>query len=312
MSPSRTRYHVQGWMIASMRLGLQSLRRFDLLKGYWQVPLSKRAQEISAFVTASGLYSYKVMPFGLRNAPAMFQHLMNMVVGDLDNCAVYLDDVVAYSDSWNSHVLHIRQLFERLAAACLTVNPAKCEFAHATVMYLGHVVGQGQVRPVQAKVLAVVQFPTPATKKELMLFLGMVGYYRRFCKNFSSVVAPLTDLLKTNVKYVWSPICQQAFQSVKALLCSPPVLAAPRVDKPFKLQVDASHVGAGAILMQSDGQGMDRPVSFFCKKFTKHQLHYSVIEKETLALVWSLSHFGVYVGSGMPVVIFTDHNPLTL
>ena len=226
------------------------------------MPLSKRVQEISAFVTASGLYLYKEMPFGLCNAPATFQRLMNMVVGNLDSCVVYLDDVVVYSDNWNSHVLHIRQLFERLAAACLTVNPAKCEFAHATVMYLGHVVGQGQVRPVQAKVLAVEQFPTPTTKRKLMRFLGMVGYYRRFCKNFSSVVAPLIDLLKTIVKYMWSPICQQAFQNVKALLCNAPVLAAPRVDKPFKLQVDASHVRAGAVLMQTDGQGMDRPVSF--------------------------------------------------
>ncbi len=190
----------------------------DLLKAYWQVPLSKRAQEISAFVTPSGLYSYKVMPFGLRNAPATFQRLMNMVVGDLDHCAVYLDDIVIYSDSWTSHLFHIRQLLERLAAAHLTVNLAKCEFAHATVTYLGHVVGQGQVKLVRAKVLAVEHFPAPTTKKELMRFLGMVGYYRRFCKNFSLVVAPLTDLLKSNVKYVWSPLCQQAFQNIKALL----------------------------------------------------------------------------------------------
>ena len=131
--------------------------------------------EISEFVTPSGLYLYKVMPFGLRNAPATFQRLVNMVVGDLDSCAVYLDNEVGCSDSWNSHVLHTRQLFERLAAACLTVNRAKCHFAHATVTYLEHAVGQGQVRPVQAKMSAVEQFPTPTMKKELMRFLGMLG-----------------------------------------------------------------------------------------------------------------------------------------
>lgn len=139
--------------------------KFNLLKGYCQVPLSKRAQEISASVAPSGLYSYKVMPFGLRNAPAKFQHLMNMVVGDLDGCAVYLDDVVVYSDSWTSHVLQIRQLFEQLAAVNLTVNLAKCKFVRATVTYLGHVVGQGQVRIMHAKVLAVEQFPHQQQKK---------------------------------------------------------------------------------------------------------------------------------------------------
>ena len=285
--------------------------KFDLLKGYWQVPLTRRAQEISAFITPSGLYSYKVMPFGLRNAPATFQRLMNRVVGDLAGCAVYLDDVVVYSSNWDSHVQRIQTLFERLASARLTVNLAKCEFARATVTYLGHVVGQGHVRPVQAKVLVVEQFPVPTTKKELMRFLGMVGYYRSFCRNFSSVAASLTDLLRGKVEYVWSPVCQQAFQNVKALLCSAPVLAAPCVEKPFKLQVDASHVGTGAVLMQSDKEGLDRPVRFFSKKFNRHQLNYSVIEKELLALVWALGHFDVYVGSGVPVVVFTDHNPLT-
>uniref|UniRef100_A0A3B3R2R2 Gypsy retrotransposon integrase-like protein 1 n=1 Tax=Paramormyrops kingsleyae TaxID=1676925 RepID=A0A3B3R2R2_9TELE len=166
--------------------------KFDLLKGYWQVPLTERAREIATFITPSGLYSYRVMPFGLRNAPATFQRLMNLVVGDLDGCAVYLDDVVVYSDTWESHLYRVRGFFERLLAANLTVNLAKCEFAKATVTYLGKIVGQGKVRPLQAKVLAVQQYPPPSTKRELMRFLGLVGYYRGFCKNFSSVVAPLT------------------------------------------------------------------------------------------------------------------------
>lgn len=168
---------------------------FDLLKGYWQVPLSPRAREIAAFITPSGLYSYTVMPFGLRNAPATFQRLMNKVVSGLVGCAVYLDDVVIYSDSWEDHLQRIRALFDRLAWACLTINLVKCEFAKATVTYLGKVVGQGQVRPVRAKVLAVDQFPVPTTKKELSRFLGMVGYYR----DFSTVVAPLTSLFSPKV-----------------------------------------------------------------------------------------------------------------
>lgn len=284
--------------------------KFDLLKGYWQAPLSERAREIAAFITPAGLYESKVMPFGLRNAPATFQRLMNMVVGDLEGCSVYLDDVVIYSDNWKNHLDRIEKLFDRLARAQLTINLAKCEFAKATVTYLGRVVGQGTVSLVRAKVQAIDDYAPPPTKKALMRFLGLVGYYRCFCRNFSTVVAPLTNLLKSKVEYVWSPECQSAFQNVKALICNAPVLAAPQWDRVFKLEVDASAVGAGAVLLQADDLGVDKPVCFFSRKFNKHQLNYSVIEKETLALILSLQHFSVYVSSS-PVVVFTDHNPLT-
>ncbi|KAI2645271.1 Retrovirus-related Pol polyprotein [Labeo rohita] len=233
--------------------------KIDLLKGYWQVPLTPRAREVTSFITSSGLYSYSVMSFGLRNAPATFQRLMNRVVFGLEGCAVYLDDVIVFSGTWEQYLVCLRALLTRLAEACLTVNLAKCEFAKATVSYLGKVVGQGKVRPVQAKVLAIQQFPSPSTKKELMHFLGMVGYYRGFCSNFSTVVSPLTDLLKSSVKFDWSENCQRAFENVKLLLMTAPVLAAPRLDMPFKLQVDASQVGAGAVLLQTGEDGLDYP-----------------------------------------------------
>lgn len=197
----------------------QFVSKFDLRKGYWQVPLSQRAREISAFITPFGLFSYTVMSFGLRNAPATFQWLMNMVVSGLDGCAVYRGDVVVFSDTWEDHVHSIRKLFDQLRDAHLTVNLAKCEFAKATVTYLGKVVGQGQVWQVQAKVTAIEQYPVPTTKKELMCFLGLVGYYCSFCKNFSTAVAPLTDLLKARARYLRSASCQRAFENVKTILC---------------------------------------------------------------------------------------------
>lgn len=286
--------------------------KFDLLKGYYQVPLSSRAQEVSAFITPSGLYSYSVMSFGLRNAPATFQRLMNRVVSGLQGCAVYLDDVVVYSEEWSEHLDRIRALFTRLVDACLTVNLAKCEFAQATVVYLGKIVGQGQVMPVHAKVVAIDKFPIPATKTELRRFLGMVGYYRSFCSNFSTVVAPLTNLLKAKVKFEWTVTSQIAFDNVKLLLTSAPVLMAPRLDQPFQMQVDASNVGAGAVLLQSDEQGVYRPICYFSRKFNCHQLNYSTIEKETLALVWGLQQFDVYLAGGaVPITVYSDHNPLT-
>lgn len=178
--------------------------------------------------------------------------------------------------------------------------------------YLGKVVGMGKVRPVRAKVIAIDKFPSPQTKRELMRFLGMAGYYRSFCLNFSSVVAPLTDLLQAKAKFVWTPKCESTFENVKRLLTSSPVLTAPRLDKPFKLQVDASQVGAGAVLLQADESGINRPISYFSRKFNSYQTNYSTIEKEALALIWSLQHFEVYVSCGtMPTVVYTDHNPLT-
>jgi hypothetical protein len=187
----------------------------------------------------------------------------------LEGCAVYLDDVVIHNDTWPSHLSRLSALFERLVTANLTVNLAKCEFAQATVVYLGKLVGQGQVRPIRAKVLAIDNFPPPSTKKELMRFLGMIGYYRSFCYNFSTVVSPLTNLLKGRTPYVWSADCEAAFENTKLLLSTAPVLAAPRLDQPFKIQVDASQVGAGAVLMQVDENNIDRPVCC-SKKFNEY------------------------------------------
>lgn len=251
------------------------------------------------------------MPFGLRNAPATFPRLVNLVVGDVSGVTAYLDDLVAYSDSWGSHMCTLQEVFQRLAAASLTLNLAKCEFGKATVAYLGKQVGGGEVRPLEAKVNAVSTFPVPTTRQQLRRFLGMAGYYRGFCRNFSSVVAPLTSLVSPLVPFVWSADCQTAFESVKALLCNSPVLAAPCLDKPFTLEVDASGVGAGAVLLQQDAEGVDHPVCYFSKKFNPAQTRYSTIEQEALALLLALQFFEVYLGSSTePVVVYTDHNPL--
>ena len=204
--------------------------------------------------------------------------------------------------------LHLRTLFTTLAAANLMLNLKKSEFGHVHVTYLGYVVGQGQVRPVMSKVDAIQNFCVPVNKKELMRFLGMAGYYSR---NFSVVTAPLTNLLKKREPYVWSSVCQQAFERVKAILYSNPILVAPDFGKQFKLAVDASDVGAGSVLQQEDDQGIDYQVCYYSTKFDEHQSKYSTIEKETLALLLSLKHFNVYLSCTVaPVKVYTDHNPL--
>jgi hypothetical protein len=286
--------------------------KFDLLKGFWQIPLTERAKEISAFVTPDGLYQYKVMPFGMKNSPATFQRLMNMITFGLDNCDAYIDDVIIYNNTWEDHLETIRKFFDRLSDANLTINLSKSEFCHACVTFLGHIVGQGQVKPIEAKVKAISEFQVPICKKQLMRFLGMAGYYRKFCSNFSKIAEPLTSLLSKKTKFHWSDKCQESFDKLKAMLKNAPVLSAPNFSQSFKLSVDASDVGVGGVLIQEDKSGVDHPVCYFSKKLNKHQKNYSTIEKECLALILALQHFEVYVTSALsPIIVYSDHNPLT-
>lgn len=285
--------------------------KFDLLKGYWQVPLTERAVEVSAFVVPDGFYQYKVMPFGMRNASATFQRMMNNVIWELEGCDVYIDDLVIVSDTWEEHVMRIRALFDRLKKANLSVNLAKCEFGKANLVFLGHVVGQGHISPVQAKVEAIANFPIPTKKQEVMRFLGMAGYYRKFCSNFSDVTFPLTDLLGKGKTFIWSDSCQQAFDDVKAILSNAPVLVTPDYQKQFILTVDASDVGIGAVLAQNDENEVPRPISYFSKKLNSYQKNYSTIEKECLAIVLALQHFDVYLNTTVKsILVLSDHNPL--
>jgi hypothetical protein len=285
--------------------------KLDLLKGYWQVPLTDRAKLISAFVTPEGSWQYKVMPFGMKNAPSTFQRLMNKVINGLEGCRVYLDDLVIFADSWSQHLDRLHALFARLRQAKLTINLIKSEIGQAQVVYLGYVVGQGHLRPINAKVQAIVDFPPPTSPKEVRRFLGMVGYYRKFCQNFAEVALPLTNLTSKQTPFIWTGECQESFNSIKAMMSCNPILATPNFTKPFKIASDASDLGAGAILLQSDSNDVEHPVAYFSKKFDKHQRRYSVVEKEALAMLLALQHFDIYVNSGFPTTIYTDHNPLT-
>ena len=176
---------------------------------------------------------------------------------------------------------------------------------------LRRIVGQGEVKPVSAKVEAIANFPRPESKKRLMGFLGMAGYYGRFCPNFAAVAEPLTQLLSKKVKFLRSKRCDKAFEEPKAMLQSTPVWTAPAFKSPFKLAIDASDVAAGAVLLQEDDQGVGHPVCYFSKKFNKSQKSYATIEKECVALVLALQHFEVYVtSSSLPIVVYSDHNPL--
>ena len=295
------------------RLGsARYLTTLDLAKGYWQVPMAEDSREKTAFITPQGLFQFTVMPFGLQGAPATFQRMMDRLVASMAAfCAAYLDDLVIFSNSWEEHLSHIDHVLTALRGAGLTAKPSKCQFGMNQCVYLGHVVGNGQVQPEISKVEAVQRWPVPTTKKQVRAFLGLTGYYRKFIPHYATVAAPLTDLTKkfapNNV--TWSNACDQAFLTLKSLLCSSPVLFSPDQAKEFILQTDASDRGVGAVLTQREDNGEEHPVAYFSRKFLPREERYSTVEKECLAIKLGIQAFRVYL-LGRPFRVQTDHQCL--
>ncbi|KAK4314756.1 hypothetical protein Pmani_013983 [Petrolisthes manimaculis] len=235
------------------------------------------------------------------------------VTHGLEKTQAYLDDLVVVSDTWEEHRQRLHQLFERLQMAGLVINLAKCDFARATITYLGHVVGQGHSASLLAKVEAILDFPVPKDRRSLRRFLWMAVFYRRFCKNFASVASPLTDLISPKVSFDWTSATQDAFDRLKILLSSAPVLRAADFNLPFHLHVDACDTGMGAVLLQADPDTeILHPICYHSSKFLSHKRHYSTVEKETLSLLHSLDKFKCFLSdSKYPIHVKTDHNPIT-
>ena len=284
----------------------------DLARGYWQVPMAPKDREKTAFATPYGLFQFNVMPFGLKGAPATFQRLMDLIVQGLDEISgSYIDDLVVFSETWAQHLEHLRAILTRLRAANLTAKAKKCKFGATQCVYLGHIVGSGLVKPLETKIHAVNTFKTPTTKKEVRTFLGMTGYYRKFIPNYSMIATPLTDLTKKSqpTKVIWTSECARAFQELKEILTSPPVLNSPDFNRPFTLQTDASDRGVGAVLSQMSEDGSEHPVAYWSRKLLDREQRYSTVEKECLAIKLAVEAFQVYL-LGRPFTIVTDHHAL--
>jgi len=290
----------------------QIISTLDLAKGYWQIPMAATSREMTAFTTPFGLYEFNVMPFGLHNAPATFQRLMNHVLRGAETYASsYIDDIVVFSQTWQEHLDHLRDVFSRLQQAGLTLRSEKCHYGMKEAQYLGHVIGGGKVRPDPKKVQAVRDYPTPSSKKDIRAFLGLTGYYRKFIPHFATLAAPLSDLTRKcqPEKIKWNSSCEEAFQKLKAALQESPIIKVAEPDLPFILQTDASDRGIGAVLSQKDTEGIEHPVAYASRKLFQRERKYSVVEKECLAIIWALKVFHTYL-YGCRFSIETDHKPL--
>ncbi|UYV62930.1 hypothetical protein LAZ67_2002542, partial [Cordylochernes scorpioides] len=290
--------------------GAKYFTSLDIASGYWHVEMAPDSTEKTAFITNEGLYEWLVMPFGLKNAPATFQQIIQQTLGPLmyKGCINYLDDFIIYSKTLEEHFDLLSEVLEKLYSQNLKLKLQNCSFIREEIEYLGYIIKYNQVTPSPRKIEAVKSFPIPKTVKTIQQFHGLCSYYRRFIKDFSSIAQPLADLLKKDKIFHWSEIHQKAFKTLKNLITQPPVLAMYDPTSPCKLYTDASEQGLGAILAQKHPDGRERVVSYFSKRLNPTQSRYTATELECFAIIKAVRHFNNYLDK--PFQIVTDHSAL--
>jgi len=258
----------------------------------------------TAFRTHDDLYEFLVMPFGLTNAPATFQALMNDVLRPFlrQFVLVFFDDILINSASWAEHLGHIRAVLSVLREHKLFLKRSKCSFGEPTVAYLRHVISEKGVAMDTSKVQAILDWPLPSSVRALRGFLGLAGYYRRFIRDFGSIAAPLTALLKE--AFQWSSAAEVAFKELQRALTSAPALALPDFDKPFTVECDASGSGIGAVLHQDS-----EAIVFFSRALPPRHRGLAAYERELIGLAQAVRHWRPYLW-GRAFVVRTDHQPL--
>ena len=284
----------------------------DLNMAYHQIPMREADKEKTAFGTPrGGLYQYQVMPFGLCNAPATFQRVIEQALYGLQwhVTVLYLDDIIVYSRDFDQHLKNLNLVFDRLQDANLKLKAKKCSFFKREVAFLGHIVTEHGVMTDPGKTRAVDEWKTPENVSELRSFLGLVSYYRRFIKNFAHVAKCLHELTSKNVKWEWTTKCDEAFQSLKSELVNAPILGYPDVNGGnFILDTDASNDAIGAVLSQlQDGQ--EKVIAYASRTLTSAEKNYCVTRKEMLALIFFVKHFKHYL-LGREFLLRTDHASL--
>ena len=280
----------------------------DLRQGFNQIPLTQGDQPKTAFHGPDGLYQWTVMPFGLRNASACFQRVMDCTLEGLEFAACFIDDVIVFSPSVEAHLGHLARVLERIREVGLTCHPKKCKFGLRMIPYLGLQVGGGELTVQQAKVAVLDKLPAPTDLGRLRTFLGFTGYYRKFIKDYAIISKPLTLLTRKEEQWRWEESQELAFRQLCKLLQTAPVLSLPRFDQPFILYTDWSAVGMGSILSQ-ENEGKERVIAYASRSCNSAEANYSSYEGEGAAVVWGVMHFRAYL-QGRRFTLVTDHQPL--
>ncbi|KAL2083737.1 hypothetical protein ACEWY4_021510 [Coilia grayii] len=262
--------------------GTMLFSTLDLNSGYWQVTMDSMSKAKTAFITSAGLFQFQVMPFGLKNAPATFQR---------------------------QHFQDLQAVLDKLQGAGLTVNLKKCKFCLSQISYLGHVVTAQGISADPAKTEAISHYPVPRNIKEVQRFLGLNGWYHRFVPGFSQVAEPINALKRKGRMFHWSDRCQEAFDTLKGYLTSPPILGHPDPNYPFVVYTDASDVGLGAVLAQRKGSAIEEVIAYASRSLNRAERNYSTTERECLAVIWALEKWQHYLEPKLFTVV-TDHASL--
>ncbi|TPX47565.1 hypothetical protein SeLEV6574_g02595, partial [Synchytrium endobioticum] len=287
--------------------------KIDLRSAYHQIRIAEGQEGLTSFRCQFGQYEYKVMPFGLANAPSIFMRFINTLFADILNIylIVYLDDILVFSHTVTDHDHHLKDVLERLRRNKLTAKLEKCEFYKTTIEFCGFRISNGSVMMSATKIHAVSNWEAPKDIKALQSFLGFLNFYRRFIKDFSKIALPLTTLSKKDQPYLWSKECNQAFSSLKKFVTASPVLRIPDSSQPFIIDTDASDFALGAVLSQKDDEtGKLRPCAFRSEKLSGSELNYSINDKELLSIIKALQSWRHYVLGAPEITIRSDHKNL--
>jgi hypothetical protein len=297
-------------LLATLKGGTNYATSLDLTSGYYQMGLTPRAIERSAFVTPDGHWEYLRMPFGLCNAPASFQRMMNDIFREYIGkyLLVYIDDITIFTATFEEHLVILEWVFKKLREEGLYLKPRKCTFATNQVAFLGYIIDKDGIQTDPDKVRAIDEYEVPKDRTGIRAFLGLAMYYRRFIKNFAKIAEPMNEQLRKKPRekkmdFYWS------MWDIQQALMHAPVLIKPNWDKEFKLSTDGSAYGSGAVLGQDDDQGNERVIAYASRGSRGAEKAYESTKMECLAVVWAVKHFRYYL-LGRHFILITDHSAL--
>ena len=296
--------------------GSKIFSTFDLRSGYHHMALSLEARAKSAFVTPMDKFEFTRCPFGLSQAPAYFQRLINKVIKGLPFAFGYLDNVLIHSQDIETHLQHVRIFFQRLREADLKLKDSKCNYFKTHVQYLGHLVSGKGIKPLPEKLDSIKKMPGPTTPKEIKQFLGLVGYYRKFIPRFADIARPMTNLTKQDIPFEWTIQCQAAFELLKEAIITSPILKYPDPNKGYTWFTDASKYAWACVLTQEyqyekggKEYKINYPITFASGLFKGSQMNWAALTKEAFAIYSSIKKLSYYLEDA-DIVLRSDHLPL--
>lgn len=284
----------------------------DINSAFWSIPLKIEDRKKTAFVTQEGHYQWTCLPFGLKTSPAIFQRVLSSIIRKhrlSDFTVNYIDDILIFSKTFDEHIIHLSLLLEAILKEGFRLKFSKCNFAQDSVKYLGHIIKNNTVTPLKDNLIAIKEFPTPKTQKQVRQFLGKINFYGKYMPHTSIVLDPLHNLLRKGQKFIWSEKCQESFETVKKHLCSKPILAIFDPNLPIRIYTDASMQGIGAVLKQTQQNGEEKPCAYFSKKLSDAQKKKKAIYLECLAIKEAIKYWQIWL-IGKKFTVFSDHKPL--